>query len=125
MKLLFKVEDVFEISGRGRVIMPSMPAESDFKIRLKDQIQLRAPDGRFFDTQIAGTEFAHGTKPDGSKVSQMAIIPPRNFPKVSVIDAMFRQPSFCDTISAHGNGKWEARRGGFAFGNRPRLGANS
>jgi translation elongation factor EF-Tu-like GTPase len=84
MRLLFKVEDVFEISGRGCVIMTSIPAESVFKIRLKDQIQLRTPDGRVFDTQIAGIEFAHGTKQDGSKVSRMAIILPRNIPKEDV-----------------------------------------
>jgi translation elongation factor EF-Tu-like GTPase len=84
MTPLFKVEDVFEISGRGCVIMPSIPAESEFKIRVKDQIQLRTPDGRVFDTQIAGIEFAHGTKQDGSKISRMAIILPRNIPKEDV-----------------------------------------
>jgi hypothetical protein len=36
MTPLFKVEDVFETSGRGCVIMPSVPVLSDFKIRLKD-----------------------------------------------------------------------------------------
>jgi hypothetical protein len=81
MTLLFKVEDVFAISGRGCVIMPSIPADSDFKIRVKDQIKLRTPDGLVLDTQIAGIEFAHGTKQDGSKISRMAIILPRDIPK--------------------------------------------
>jgi hypothetical protein len=36
------------------------------------------------DTQIAGIEFAHGTKQDASKISRMAIILPRNIPKEDV-----------------------------------------
>jgi hypothetical protein len=66
------------------VIMPSIPADSDFKIRITDQIQLRTPDGRVFDTRIAGIEFAHGTKQDGSKNSRMAIILPHDILKTDV-----------------------------------------
>jgi len=71
MTRLFKIEDVFEISERGCVILPCIPAESDFKIPVKDPIQLRTPSGRVFDTQIAGIEFAHGRKHDGSKICRM------------------------------------------------------
>jgi hypothetical protein len=46
MTLLLKVEDVFDISGQGCVIAPVVPIGADFKIRAKDQIQLRTPDGR-------------------------------------------------------------------------------
>jgi translation elongation factor EF-Tu-like GTPase len=84
MTRLFKVEDVFEIPERGCVILPRIPAELDFKIRVKDQIQLRTPDGRVFDTQIAAIEFADGRKEDGSKSSRMAIMLPRNITKEDV-----------------------------------------
>lgn len=45
MTLLFKVEDVFDISGRGCVIVPVLPIGADFKIRARDQIQLPTPGG--------------------------------------------------------------------------------
>lgn len=45
MKHFFKVEDKFEISGRGCVIVPAIPEGLDFRIRAKDQIELRTPDG--------------------------------------------------------------------------------
>jgi hypothetical protein len=44
MTLLFKVEDVFEIVGRGCVIVP-VPIGADFKIQARDQIQLRTAGG--------------------------------------------------------------------------------
>jgi hypothetical protein len=48
MKLLFKVKDKFEISGRGCVIIPAIPEGLDFRIRAKDQIELRTPDEHVF-----------------------------------------------------------------------------
>jgi len=78
MKRLFEVETVFEASGRGCVIIPTLPADEDYKIRLKDQICLYTPDGRVFDTYIAGIEFAYGLKEDGSRGCRMAIVLPRD-----------------------------------------------
>jgi hypothetical protein len=63
---------------------PAIDTLATQEIRVKDQIQLRTPDGRVCDTQIAGIEFAHGTKQDASKISRMAIILPRNIPKEDV-----------------------------------------
>ena len=56
MTFLFKVEDVFDISGRGCVLVPVVPDGLDFKIRAKDRIQLRTPTGRVFDMVIASIE---------------------------------------------------------------------
>jgi translation elongation factor EF-Tu-like GTPase len=58
MKLLCKVEDTFYISGRGCVIVPAIPEGLDFRIRAKDQIELRTPEGRVLQTHIASVEFA-------------------------------------------------------------------
>jgi hypothetical protein len=53
MSLLLRIEYVFEVSGRGCVITPVIPADATFEIRAKDPIQLRTPDGRVLDTYIA------------------------------------------------------------------------
>jgi hypothetical protein len=74
MKLLFTVEDKFEISGRGCVIVPAIPEGLDFRIRAKDQIELRTPDGHVFQTHIASVELA---KPqDGSSCRMVIMLPP-------------------------------------------------
>jgi translation elongation factor EF-Tu-like GTPase len=81
MTLLFRVEDVFDISGRGCVIAPVIPADADYRIRAKDQIQLRAPDGRVLDTHIASIELL---KPRDGSACRMAIMLPRNLVKQDV-----------------------------------------
>jgi hypothetical protein len=53
MRLLLKVEDVFNIAGRGLTLAPAIPDNLGFAIRPKDRIQLRTPNGRALDTHIA------------------------------------------------------------------------
>jgi hypothetical protein len=77
MRLLFKVEDMFDVPGRGCVIVPVIPDGSDVKVRAADLIQLRAPDGRVSDTHIASIELLkpqHGNR-------RMAIMLPRDLAK--------------------------------------------
>jgi len=81
MTLLFKVEDVFDISGRGCVIAPAMPTGADFKIRAKDQIQLRTPAGQAVDTHIASIELL---KPQDGSACRMAIMLPRDLVKQDI-----------------------------------------
>jgi len=57
VKLLGKVEAVFWISGRGVVISPV--GLSDLGLHNGDSIELRAPDGRVRNTQIAAVESAN------------------------------------------------------------------
>lgn len=58
---LCKVEDVFQISGRGCVVVPAIPSSSlDFQLRAMDPIQLRTPDGRHISTHIAAIEMLCG-----------------------------------------------------------------
>ena len=61
MKFLSKVEDFFQISGRGCVVVAAIPRSSpDFRLRVRDPIQLRDPDGRVLDTHAAGIEISCG-----------------------------------------------------------------
>ena len=79
-KLLFKVEDVFDI-GRGCVLAPVIPDGLDFRIRLKDRIQLRTPSGPAVETHIASIELL---KPLGGGPCRMAIMFPRDLVKGDV-----------------------------------------
>jgi hypothetical protein len=56
------VEDSFQITGRGCVIVPSKPRSPKFQLRAKDRIQLRYPDGRIIETYIAAIEMVCGPK---------------------------------------------------------------
>ena len=58
MRLLCKVEDAFYVSRRGCVIVPTFSEGLDFRIRAKDHIELRTPDGRVLETYIVSLEFA-------------------------------------------------------------------
>jgi translation elongation factor EF-Tu-like GTPase len=53
--LFAKVESVFQISGRGTVIVPAFLSE--ILVRVGSQIQLRVPDGKVKDTHITAVEF--------------------------------------------------------------------
>jgi hypothetical protein len=58
---LSKVEDFFEVSGRGCVIVPAVPhSEADFRLHVLDPIQLRSSGGRVLDTYVAGIEILCG-----------------------------------------------------------------
>ena len=73
MTFLFKVEQAFDISGRGRVIVPTIIEGHDFKIRPQDAIQLRTPEGRIRDTHIVSVEFL---KPEVGMCRMGILLPP-------------------------------------------------
>jgi|KBSMisStaDraftv2_1062788.scaffolds.fasta_scaffold650157_1 hypothetical protein len=81
MQLLFKVEDVFDLAGRGCVLVPAIPEGLDFRVRPKDQIQLRTPCGRLLETHIDAIELV---KPLDGGPCRMAIMLPRELVKEDV-----------------------------------------
>lgn len=66
--LFGKVEDAFNIRGRGCVVAFSWVAH-DVRLQIKDQIQLHAPNGNRLDTFIAGMEILCGPNRDKSKTA--------------------------------------------------------
>lgn len=82
MRFLCTVEDVFEISGRGCVLTPGLTeaAAGDIKIRAKDPIQLRRPDGSMVRTHIHAVEFLDGP----SKRWCVPVLLPPEFTKADV-----------------------------------------
>ena len=81
MKLILKIEDAFDISGVGCVVAPEIPDDLGFKIKPKDRIQLRTPEGRVLDTQIDA--FASG-RPTGSIRRRYPIVLPDPFSKCNI-----------------------------------------
>jgi len=56
-----KAEEVFEVSGRGAVlVLPKDWGGTDLKIKAGEKIQLRTSDGRVLDTRIHAIEFVKG-----------------------------------------------------------------
>jgi len=82
MTLLFKVEDVFDIQGRGCVLAPATDPTPG--IRPGDRIQLRIPADRILDTHIASVEFVHGKTADGSRFCRTAVMLPREISKEDI-----------------------------------------
>jgi hypothetical protein len=81
MKLILKVEDVFDIAVKGLVLTPSIPDNLGFAVRPKDLIQLRTPDGRVIETHIDC--FGSG-RPRGSSRRFYDIVLPRDLLKKDV-----------------------------------------
>lgn len=80
MTFLFKIEQAFEIAGRGCVIVPTMVEDHDFKIRPQDAIQLRTPKGQIRDAHIVSVEFL---KPEVG-MCRMGILLPTDIAKADV-----------------------------------------
>jgi translation elongation factor EF-Tu-like GTPase len=63
-KLLSVVEDVFQISGRGSVVVvPGIPREGDWHIKTGDPLTLKRPDGTAASTVVRGIEMASPPHP--------------------------------------------------------------
>jgi len=55
-KLLSRVEDVFQIAGRGCVVIPGIPQEADRSVWIGDPVWLERPDGSEISTVICGID---------------------------------------------------------------------
>jgi translation elongation factor EF-Tu-like GTPase len=63
MRLLCKIEDVFEITDRGCVIVPGIPHSPPLNIKVGDYIVVETPSGERFETMIAGIEMINRGRP--------------------------------------------------------------
>ena len=61
MVLFSKIEDIFRVTGRGFFVVPGA-IEAGARLKAKDLIQLRTPDGRILNTQVAAVEFMSGAR---------------------------------------------------------------
>ncbi|MEX2175417.1 MAG: hypothetical protein WD872_13730 [Pirellulaceae bacterium] len=62
-QFISRVEQVFDITGRGLTIWPGIPHDSHFRIKIGDALRLRLPDGSDLLTHVAGIEMITGRRP--------------------------------------------------------------
>ena len=63
MEFLSEVEDVFNITGRGCVIVPGIPFAYSPPVKIGAELELRNPSGTIFRTQLKGVEMINRGKP--------------------------------------------------------------
>ena len=74
--LLFIVEDAFQITGRGCVLVPGPSAEAGGPtLRVGDPIRLVKPDGQVVDTSVRGIEMI-GRRPPPKVITAPILLPP-------------------------------------------------
>src|SRR4051812_33555212 len=56
MRLLFEIEDVFAIQGRGCVLVPGVPNDFPISVKVGATIVIEPPAGRAIETTIAAFE---------------------------------------------------------------------
>jgi hypothetical protein len=62
---LFQLDDVFDIQGRGCVLVPGIPNESVHEVGAGTPIFIERPDGSRLETVILGIEMIERGKPTG------------------------------------------------------------
>lgn len=60
--LLFRVENVFQIEGRGCILLPGIPRSFHPPIRCGAALQLRRPDGTSISTSLGAFELINTPK---------------------------------------------------------------
>jgi translation elongation factor EF-Tu-like GTPase len=62
---LSTVDDVFELSGRGSVVVvPGIPRTGDWRVKVGDPITLERPDGSKLESTVTGIEMLSPPNPD-------------------------------------------------------------
>ena len=63
-RLLSTIEAVFQLSGRNSVVVvPGIPKEGDWRIRVGDPLRLRLPDGSDAQSIVGGIEMLSPPNP--------------------------------------------------------------
>jgi hypothetical protein len=62
--LLSTVEAVFQIAGRGCVVVPGIPREGTHHVRIGDPLILKLPNGQRLDTHVRGIEMLSPPRPE-------------------------------------------------------------
>ena len=75
MELVAKVSDCLRVSGRGVVLMFEWASPTG-KVRVGDEIQLRAPNGELTDAKIRGVSHVKPLKPSKRNNWGITLAPP-------------------------------------------------
>ena len=63
MRLLFEIEDVFDLTGRGCVLVPAVPRAFPGSVKAGSVIVIEPPSGRAFETTIVAFELINRGRP--------------------------------------------------------------
>ncbi len=66
--LICRVDDAFQISRRGCVVIPGIPKDAAFQIKVGDSLLLRRPDGSVLLTVFGGVEIVSPSNDRGSPI---------------------------------------------------------
>jgi hypothetical protein len=82
--LLFVVDDAFQITGRGCILVPGPSVEAGAQtVRIGDAIRLRKSDGECVDTVVEGLEMLGWRRPKPLVITAPILLP-RTFAKTDV-----------------------------------------
>ena len=62
MKFIEEVENIFDISGRGCVIVPGIPRGFELTVTVGDELEFRNPSGTIVRTTLSGVEMINSGK---------------------------------------------------------------
>ena len=72
------IEDLFDISGRGIVIVPWVPKDAAFPVRIGDRLVLKRPDGSQIHSHVRGLDQGRHPNRHRGMVGQRGLsAPPR------------------------------------------------
>jgi hypothetical protein len=66
--LICRVDNAFQISGRGCVVTPGIPKDASFQVKVGDSLVLRRPNGSVLHTVLVGVEFVRPPNDRGSPI---------------------------------------------------------
>jgi hypothetical protein len=72
---LLTVEDAFQISGRGCLLTPGLPASTKLRLGPRMTVRLVRPDGEVFDSVIKGLDALHNRRTDEPEVRFFITLP--------------------------------------------------
>jgi translation elongation factor EF-Tu-like GTPase len=77
MKLLFTVEDAFQITGRGCVLVPGLSGEPGMPpVKVGSPLRLELADGTIRETHVAGLEMLNfGARPRPAIITAPILLP--------------------------------------------------
>ena len=63
LTFISRIEDTFEITGRGMVLLPGIPDDrKKYVVHIGDSLEVRKPDGQHLITTVAGIEMCNSPK---------------------------------------------------------------
>ncbi len=97
-KFVSRVDDVFQIEGRGCIVLPGIPRDPEWKIKIGDQLWLERPDHSEISTLIRGVDIFTGNQSSGIPILLASELSKDQVPVGTILTIEFT-PS--ETVTLH------------------------